>query len=80
MVNMIMRMGWSAVQKSISGSVRIDCKTEKCSGNFGGDFAFNLEDWINGFKEQKLKCLICQKTYTYTKKDIISTPATIPPE
>jgi redox-regulated HSP33 family molecular chaperone len=68
------------MQNSMSGSVRIECKTEKCPGGFAGDFVFNLTEWVEKFKEAKLTCRLCGKTYTYSRTDIIPTPAKIPPE
>jgi hypothetical protein len=66
------------MQKPVPGSVSIRCKTEKCTGGYTGDFVFDLSEYIEKFEDIDLKCMLCEKTHTYTRKDVISTPAIIP--
>jgi mRNA degradation ribonuclease J1/J2 len=65
------------MQKSISGSVAIKCKTDNCTGIFAGDFVFDLAEWKEKFTGRKLICKTCETTHDYSRNDIISTPAQI---
>jgi hypothetical protein len=65
-------------EKPISGGVSIQCKTERCSGGFTGSFVFDLSKYIEEFKDIELKCVLCEKTHIYTRKDVTLTPAIVP--
>jgi hypothetical protein len=68
------------MQKFIPGSVVINCKTPNCSGQFAGDFIYDTTAWKENFPAQKLTCKICNKTYDYSRNDIISIPVQAPKE
>lgn len=75
-----MRYTVNLMQRPISGSVVIRCKTPNCPGGYTGDFVFDLEEWKEGFKDQARTCETCNKTYIYSQNDVTLIPAKDPAE
>jgi hypothetical protein len=64
----------------ISGHIRVRCRTIRCQKNLMGGFDFDSEKWKKGFLSQKILCTTCNKTYVYSRDELILTPAKIQEE